>query len=125
MASLLAGGHKQVSLLVNETDLTAYTIHSHGKLAAIAVINLRMFQTADKERGFVDVIVEARNLADKDERFMWVERLTADGADARNGVDFAGWHVGDDGRLAGHWDRERVSQGKVRVWDSEAVIVRL
>lgn len=131
VATALANGLKRVVSLVNETTFTAYGIYGGAdgpqELESVAVVNMQMWNStqgaAGEQRPYATV--ELPGLGDSG---TWegaeVRRLTAPGAEVKNGVTFAGRTVGGDGTLVGQEQVEAVVDGiSVEVGAGEAVLV--
>lgn len=122
-ATAFAGGNKQVSVLVNETDFTAYGVYdaTSKNLTSVAIVNLAMWNSTQesKERPYIGVKLPAVLQDSK------VKRLTGVGVDVRNDITFAGQRVDDEtGEVVGDVIDEAVSKdGSVLVGAGEAVLV--
>ncbi|KAI9684330.1 MAG: hypothetical protein M1820_010889 [Bogoriella megaspora] len=129
-STVLAGGNKQVDILVNETSFTAYAIYNSGtgssdaanaesQLSSIVLVNLNIFnstQSAD-ERPYIAVnLPEAASQAS-------VRRLTAPGVEVKEGISWAGRNVTQDGYIVGQETTESVDSGQVIVGAGEALLV--
>jgi hypothetical protein len=135
-STALAGGNKQVSILVNETSFTAYGIYDAGsggggrfagqgsKLQSIVVVNLGMWNsTQEGSRPYTEVRLPIDRKAAE---CATVKRLTAPGVEVQTGITLAGQSVGTDGSIVGREVVERLgSGGTVLVGASEAVLITL
>jgi hypothetical protein len=130
VAAALAGGGKQVDVLVNETAFTAYGIYdsasgsgSGSKLSGIAVVNLEMWNStqAAEKRPYTAVQLPSGELGNAT-----VRRLTSPGVEIAGNVTWAGRSVNADGFLTGTEVLERIGDGnRVLVGAGEAVLITL
>lgn len=125
MATVLAGGNKQVDILINSTYFTAYAIYEasekESRLSSIAAVNLNMWNSTQPavERPYTEV-----ELPDwLDCSMAKVRRLTAPGVEISTNITWAGQYVENDGRIVGQEVVETVQDGKVLVGAGEAVLV--
>lgn len=124
-STALAGGSKQVALLVNETHLTSYGIYEAcdgaSKLTGVAVINLNEWNSTQPaaQRPYTEVDLPKEFQG----RGVEVRRLTAAGAELSGNITLAGRYVSDEGDIEGREVVERVTGGKVLVGASEAVLI--
>ncbi|PQE27103.1 beta-glucuronidase protein [Rutstroemia sp. NJR-2017a WRK4] len=129
IATALAGGEKQVAVLINETAFTAYGIYdagdADGRLSALAVVNLRMWnstqETGERPYTAVEVKVPGGKLGNAT-----VRRLTAPGVEIAGNVTWAGRSVDAEGFLTGTEVVEKIGDGNtVLVGAGEAVLITL
>ena len=126
-STALAGGNKQVALLVNETHLTSYGIYEAcdggAKLTGVAIINLNEWNSTQPatQRLYTEVDLPK----EFDGRGAEVRRLTAPGAEVTGNITLAGRSVSNDGDIEGHEVVEKVVGGKVLVGASEAVLITI
>ncbi|KAF4626665.1 hypothetical protein G7Y89_g11487 [Cudoniella acicularis] len=122
-ASAFAGGNKKVSVLVNETDFSAYGIYDSRKaengLESVVMVNLEMWNStqAVEKRPYTKVKLPellANGMA---------RRLTSPGVEIVRNISFAGQYVDGDGRIVGRQVVEVVESGEVLVGAGEAVLV--
>ncbi|KAH8594004.1 hypothetical protein B0O99DRAFT_688030 [Bisporella sp. PMI_857] len=125
IAEALAGGHKQVQVLANETSFSAYGIYTQAspwqkeRLSQIVILNLAIYNaTTGESRPSVQV-----GLPSISGYRRVLRRLTAPDVVARQGITWAGRTVQDDGSLKGNEIFERFRGDKVEVFASEAVVV--
>lgn len=120
MAQLLQGGHKQVGLLTNTTFFTSYGIYTFGKLTDVAIINFNIYNstsTGPREYMRVDLPQASSKSV--------VRRLTAPGAEVKDGITFAGITVSAEGELSGGKLEKVEGNKQILVGASEAVLVTL
>lgn len=126
-STALAGGNKQVALLVNETHLTSYGIYEAcaegAKLTGVAVINLNLWNSTQPagQRPYTEVDLPSEFR----ERGVEVRRLTAPGAEVTGNITLAGRSLSLEGDFVGYEAIERVVGGKVLVGASEAVFITI
>lgn len=128
IAEALAGGNKQVVQILSTDTSAGYAIYGAGKprsrpgLQAITLVNLAVYNataTPGAPRGQVEFQLPAECKGKKAS----VQRLTAPGVEAREGVSFGGQSVGLSGDIGGPKVVEAVKDGIVSVKASEAVLV--
>jgi Glycosyl hydrolase family 79 C-terminal beta domain len=126
-STALAGGNKQVTLLVNETHLTSYGIYDAceegAKLTGVAVINLNMWNSTQPagQRPYTEVNLPSEFQG----RDLSIRRLTAPGVELTGNITFAGRSVALNGDIVGDEVLERVVDGKVLVGESEALLITI
>ncbi|KAL9090002.1 MAG: hypothetical protein Q9165_005531 [Trypethelium subeluteriae] len=129
-STALAGGNKQVDILVNETSFTAYAIYdaanatggstgAASQLNSIVLVNLNMFNSTQpaSERPYTTVTLP--NIASDAE----VRRLTAPGVEVKNGISWAGRNVTQDGHIVGQEIVESLDNGQVSIGAGEALLI--
>lgn len=136
-STVLSGGNKQVSILVNETSLTAYGIYNVGaavankgkgqaKLESLVVVNLALWNsTMTGSRPYTEVQLGGTSGLTRSEiDCAKVKRLTSPGVEIAENITFAGQHVAGDGSIVGKEVTEKLSnKGSVLVGAGEAVLV--
>jgi hypothetical protein len=123
-STALAGGNKQVDILINSTYLTAYAIYEAGqraKLSSIAVVNLNMWNSTEPVAERPYTAVELPSWLDCSKAR--VKRLTAPGVEIATNITWAGQYVQNDGQIVGKEVIESVENGRVLVGASEAVLI--
>ncbi|KAH8801732.1 hypothetical protein F5884DRAFT_889825 [Xylogone sp. PMI_703] len=126
-STALAGGNKQVSILVNETSFTAYGIydasshHSKSRLNSIALVNLEMWNSTQLAAKRPYTAVHLPKQFSKAQ----VRRLTSPGVEIAEGTTFAGQHIDENAKIVGKQVIERVEDRTVLVGAGEAVLVSL
>lgn len=130
VATALGNSDAQVVPIINTTSLAGYAVYSskrhRSELKSIVLVNMEVFNstsTSATQRSNVDFALPTR-LGGKKSRAS-VQRLTASGAEARDGIVFAGRTVALDGTIGGYESKERVANGVVNVRASEVVLIRL
>ena len=115
------GGKKQVQALVQEETFVAYALYAHSALDSVVVVNMEPFNaTMPGPRPHVDV-----KLPDDVHKPGKIMRLTAEGADVKDGVTWAGQTVSEHGEVEGEEVSERYWPGStVSVPDSEAILIK-
>lgn len=100
---------------------TSSTVHfavfDCGHLSKLVLLNLDFFDgnaTRSSERFNLSEVLGSK---------LEVRRLTADSSAAQTGVSWAGQQIDEDGILQRELDVERIDNGVVTVFSSEAVIV--
>jgi hypothetical protein len=128
LAQALSGGNKQVVPLLSTPTLAGYAIygaskpHQRSALISIALVNLNVYNataTPGAARGSIDFQLPAECASKKGS----VQRLTAPGVEAREGVKFGGQTVSLTGEITGAKTVEKVKNGIVNVKSSEAVLI--
>jgi hypothetical protein len=129
VAAALGQGEKKVVPVVNTTSLAGYAVYATKRTSAalrsIVLVNQEVFNSSSSgagERSSVTFCLPEELCGDKK---VSVQRLTAAGAEVREGVTFGGQTVALDGKLTGKLNKERVENGVVRVKASEAVLISL
>lgn len=130
IATALGKSDAQVVQVVNTTSLAGYAIYStkrhRPELKSIVLVNMDIFNstsTPESQRPSVDFKLP-KELGGKDCKAR-VSRLTAAGAEVRDGITFGGQTVALDGEIKGRESEERVVKGVVNVKASEVVLVTL
>lgn len=130
IATALGKSDAQVVQVVNTTSLAGYAIYStkrhRPELKSIVLVNMDIFNstsTPESQRPSVDFTLP-KELGGKDCKAR-VSRLTAAGAEVRDGITFGGQTVALDGEIKGRESEERVVKGVVNVKASEVVLVTL
>lgn len=132
-STALAGGGKQVEILVNETSFTAYGIYSAvegdhnstAKLKELVLVNLNIWNSTQPagDRPYTAVKLPLDSLGLKAQTAT-VRRLTAPGAETASNITWAGKSVGMDGTITGKEIVEGVGdENTVLIGASEAVLV--
>ncbi|ETS83219.1 hypothetical protein PFICI_05095 [Pestalotiopsis fici W106-1] len=126
-AKALKGGHKQFEVLYSNQTFVAYGIYKNGcssskaNLESIAAINLQAWDasedSADRPVIYVDIPESLNATSAK------VRRLTAPGANVKWGITFDSQGVDTDGTINGTAKSEKISDGRVGVAASEAVLI--
>ena len=129
-AAALGDSDAQVVPIVNTTSLAGYAIYSgkrhRSELKSVVLVNMDVFNstsTPASQRSSVDFVLPEQ-LGGKNCKAT-VRRLTAAGAEVRDGIAFAGRTVALDGTLSGYEFKERVNSGVVSLKASEAVLITL
>lgn len=141
-STVLSGGNKQVSILVNETSFTAYGVYDaeigvgalgkkgqgqgQGKLGSVVLVNLAMWNsTMAGSRPYTEVQLGGlAGLNKNDVACAKVKRLTSPGVEIADNITFAGQYVASDGSIVGNQVTEKLSsKGTVLVGAGEAVLV--
>ncbi|XPS81363.1 hypothetical protein M3J09_013301 [Ascochyta lentis] len=130
IATALGHSDARVVPIVNTTSLAGYAIYSskrhRSELKSIVLVNMEVFNstsTPASQRSSVDFALPEQLGGKRCQGS--VRRLTAAGAEVRDGIIFAGRKVGLDGTINGHESKELVARGVVNVKASEAVLVTL
>ncbi|KAF3038301.1 hypothetical protein E8E12_004839 [Didymella heteroderae] len=130
VATALGDSDAQVVPIVNTTSLAGYAVYSsrrhRSELKSVVLVNMEVFNstsTPATQRSSVDFALPAK-LGGKNHE-VHVRRLTAAGAEVRDGIAFAGRTVTLDGTISGYESKERVANGVVNVKASEVVLVSL
>lgn len=130
VAEALGKGNVQVVPIVNTTSLAGYAVYSSEKrskeLKSVVLVNMNIFNsttTPAAERSSATFRLP-KSLVGKKAKAS-VRKLTAAGAEAKDGITFAERVVGLDGKISGDCKEERVKDGIVTVKASEAVLVSL
>jgi hypothetical protein len=130
IASALGGANKQVVAITNTTLVAGYAIYSIGRprkraqLENIVLVNMQVYNSTAKpaeERSSVDFALPM-DLMEKS-RKMSARRLTAAGAEVKEGMSFAGRTVALNGKIMGQEVTETVRGGKVNIKASEAMLI--
>jgi hypothetical protein len=137
-STALAGGNKQVAILVNETSLTAYGIYDagstivdrlgrvisrEGKLESVVIVNLAMWNsTQTGERPTAEVQLAQFGMGNSGGAY--VRRLTSPGVEIAENITWAGQYIAGNGSIVGKQVVEKLgSGGSVLVGASEAVLI--
>lgn len=124
-STALAGGNKQVDILVNSTYFTVYAIYEASereqRLDSIAVVNLNMWNSTEPAAERPYNAVELPEWLDCSRAK--VRRLTAPGVEIATNITWAGQYVESDGNIVGREVTEDVQDGKVLVGAGEAVLI--
>lgn len=133
-STALAGGNKQVEILVNKTTLTAYAIYDasgkgeydreSAKLESVVVVNMDMWNSTQEasQRPYTSIQLPSTGVDWSKAR---VQRLTAPGVEVGDGITFAGQSVDLSGHIVGPKEMEKVDGSEVLVGAAEAVLVSL
>ncbi|KAH7383955.1 hypothetical protein BKA66DRAFT_549380 [Pyrenochaeta sp. MPI-SDFR-AT-0127] len=130
IATALGGANKQVVTVVNTTTLAGYAIYSasrprhRSELQSIVLVNLEIFNstaTSAEKRPSVDFQLPD-NCGGKDSKPN-VRRLSAAGAEVKDGISFSKRTVSLNGKIDGKEITERVVGNTVTVKASEAIII--
>lgn len=128
IATALGNSDVQVVPIVNTTSLAGYAIYSNrrhrSELKSIVLVNMEVFNstsTPTSQRSSVDFALPEK-LGGKNCKAS-IKRLTAAGAEVRDGIAFAGRTVALDGSIRGNESKEKVTDGVVNVRASEALLV--
>lgn len=129
-ATALGNSDVQVVPIVNTTNFGGYAIYSskgrRSELQSVVLVNMDVFNSSSTpatQRSSVDFGIPA-NLVGKD-CIASVKRLTAAGAEVKNGITFAGQTVALNGTISGQESKETVVNGVVNVKASEVVVISL
>jgi hypothetical protein len=130
VASALGGSDAQVVPIVNTTSLAGYAIYSvkrhRSELRSIVLVNMDVFNSTSthaSQRTSVDFELPLSLVGRRSKTT--VRRLSAAGAEVREGIKFAGQTVALDGKITGKETKEQVTGGIVSVKASEAVLVSI
>jgi hypothetical protein len=130
ITTALGDRNAQVVPIVNTSSAAGYAIysskHHRSELRSIVLVNMELFNstsTPTNQRPSIDFLLPT-NLAGKKAKVS-VQRLSAAGAEVRDGISFAGRKVELDGKITGREQKERVSRGIVNVKASEAVLISI
>lgn len=128
IASALGHSDAQVVPIVNTTSLAGYAIYSGKRhrtsLQSIVLVNMDIFNsstTAATRRPSTSFTLPDGLLKKKSKAF--VQRLSAAGVEARDGITFSGQSIALNGTIVGDRSYESVRKGTVSVRASEAVLV--
>lgn len=130
IAAALGGANKQVVTIANTATLAGYAIYTSSRprqrsqLQSVVLVNLGIFNstaTSEDRRTSIDFQLPD-NCVGKNTKIT-VRRLTAAGAEVKDGISFSGRTVSLDGNIEGKEVIERVNGNKVSVKASEAIIV--
>jgi hypothetical protein len=129
VAAALGEGEAKVVPIVNTTSLAGYAVYANKRkstvLRSIALVNQEVYNSSSSvagERASVAFRLPEELCGDKK---VYVQRLTAAGAEVREGITFGGRDVALDGKITGEVTKERVENGVVHVKASEAVLISL
>lgn len=130
VATALGDSDAQVVPIVNTTSLAGYAIYStkrhRSELKSIVLVNMDVFNstsTPAEQRTGVDFTLPQK-LGGKNCKAS-IRRLTAAGAEVRDGIAFAGRTIALDGAIKGYDAKEQVANGVVNVKASEVVLLTL
>jgi hypothetical protein len=130
VATALGDGDARVVPILNTTSLAGYAIYSgkrhRSELRSVVLVNMEVFNstsTPANQRSSVDFALPT-NFGGKNSRAS-VQRLTAVGAEAKDGIAFAGRTVALDGTIGGYESKERVANGVINVKASEVALISL
>jgi hypothetical protein len=128
VATALGDSDAQVVPIVNTTSLAGYAIYSskrhRSELKSVVLVNMEVFNSTSSpatQRSSVDFALP-KSLGGKNSRVS-VRRLTAAGAEVRDGIAFAGRTVALDGTISGYETKEPVANGVVNIKASEVVVI--
>jgi hypothetical protein len=122
VAAALGDGEKQVVPIVNTTSLAGYAVYAEKQhLRSIVLVNQEIFNSSTTATDLRPSV--AFRLPEELCAKASVHRLTAAGAEARDGINFAGRTVSLNGTIEGRNHRERVQGGIVNVKATEAVVI--
>lgn len=120
------GNSAQVVPIVNTTSLAGYAIYSGRRhksgLQSIVLVNMEVFNstsTPANQRTSIDFELPSKLEGKK----LTVRRLNAAGAEAKDGITFAGRTISSDGSVNGQEVMEKIPRGIVNVKASEAVLI--
>jgi hypothetical protein len=130
VAAALGDGNSQVVPIVNTTSLAGYAIYSSksrtASLRSIVLVNMEVFNstsTPAASRPSTEFTLPS-DLCGKHSKVS-VQRLTAPGAEVREGISFAGQTVTLDGKISGHRTKQMLTGNTVKVYASEAVLLQI
>lgn len=114
------GGSKQVHELLTEETFVAYSLYAKGVLDSVIIVNMEPYNsTANYSRPYTEVELPARIKQHGE-----IRRLTAPGADVKDGMTYAGQKVTAEGKITGRQKTESWRPGsKIIVPYSEAVLL--
>ncbi|KAJ4348112.1 uncharacterized protein N0V89_009484 [Didymosphaeria variabile] len=130
VATALGEGNTQVVPIVNSTSLAGYAVYSNtprdSSLRSIVLVNMNVFNStstpaASRPSAGFALPSHLRNKHSK----VSVQRLTASGAEVREGISFAGQTVALDGNITGNRKKEMLIGNTVKVHASEAVLLQI
>jgi hypothetical protein len=128
IATALGDSDAQVTPIVNTTLLAGYAIYSskrhRSELKSVVLVNMEVFNstsTPASQRPSVDFALPEK-FGGKECKAS-VRRLTAAGAEVRDGITFASRNVVPDGSIGGREAKEAIVGGIVNVKASEAVLI--
>ncbi|OAG02711.1 uncharacterized protein CC84DRAFT_1250585 [Paraphaeosphaeria sporulosa] len=130
VATALGDGNSQVVPIVNTTSLAGYAVYSSksrkASLRSIVLVNMDVFNstsTPASSRPSAEFKLPAE-LCGKNSKVS-VQRLTAPGAEVRDGITFAGQTVALDGKISGQSKKQFMAGDTVIVYASEAVLLQI
>lgn len=132
VATAVGGGEKQVVRMVDTDNLAGYAIYAVAnprmgpRLESIVLVNMEFFNSTASpvaERPSVDF--ELPSSMGKDDDKLSVYRLTAAGAEVKEGITYAGRTVNLDGNIIGGKVTEKVKNKIINVRASEAVLISM
>lgn len=127
VAQALGEGDVQVISIVNTSSLAGYAVYAAGRkrevLRSVVLVNQEIFNSTAStgEKGSVEFKLPEELCGGKGRAR--VQRLTATGAEVRDGITFGGRTVALDGKIQGEIVKEEVQDGIVHVRASEAVLI--
>lgn len=128
VAAALGAGDAQVVPIANTTSLAGYAVygssHKRSTLRSIVLVNQEVFNSSSAaagQRSSATFQLPAELCGAKAK--VSVQRLTAAGAEVRDGISFGGRTVALDGRITGKVVKEQVQNGVVQVKASEAALI--
>ena len=129
-ATALGNEETQVIPVVNTSSLAAYAIYSSNrhqqKLRSIVAVNMEVYNSTSTpvdQRQTAAFELPASLLSTK--RPISVRRINAAGAEAQDGIKFAGQTIDLNGKITGKEVREIVENRVVNVRASEAVLISM
>jgi hypothetical protein len=126
VAAALGEGETQVVPIVNTTSLAGYANkRKRTALRSIVLVNQAVFNSSSSAAGERPSVAFHLPEALCGDKKVSIQRLTAAGAEVREGVSFGGRTVALDGKISGKATKERVEDGVVHVKASEAVLISL
>jgi hypothetical protein len=130
VATALGDGHAQVVPIVNTTSLAGYAVYSRKSLKtslrSIVLVNMEVFNStstpaASRPSAEFSLPSDLRGKHSK----ISVHRLTAPGAEVREGISFAGQTVLLDGRISGYRTKQMLRGNVIKVYASEAILLQI
>jgi uncharacterized low-complexity protein len=129
VAAALGKGDTQVVPIVNTTSLAGYAVYTtkrqRSTLRSIVLVNQDIFNSSTSAAGERSSVAFRLPEGLCGDAKVSVQRLTAAGAEAREGVTFAGRAVALDGKITGAQLKEQAENDIVHVKASEAVLISL
>ena len=130
IATALGDENAQVVPIVNTSSVAGYAIYSsrrhRSELQSIVLVNMEVFNstsTPADRRPSIEFKLPSKFTGRKSK--MSVRRLSAAGAEVRDGIAFAGRTVELGGKITGREVKEKVANGVVNVKASEAVLISI
>ncbi|KAH7068594.1 hypothetical protein FB567DRAFT_457202 [Paraphoma chrysanthemicola] len=128
VAAALGDSDAQVVPIVNTTSLAGYAIYSskrhRSSLQSIVLVNMEVFNSSSTpvtSRPSAQFTLPTALVGKKSKAS--VQRLSAAGAEVREGITFAGQSIALDGSIVGRQTCENVEKATVNVRASEAVLI--